>query len=679
MKNPLLSEFKTPFGVPPFDEIKNEDFIPAAHEAMRMHDSEISAITENKEAANFGNTIIALETSGAALDQVLNVFYNLNSSLTSDELQKIAQDLSPELSAHSDAISMNEDLFKRVKAVYEKREELNNSPEDSMLLEETYKSFIRGGANLNEADKKKLSGINEEISLLSLRFGQNVLAEINDFQMIIDNEENLAGLPEDVKSAAATAAAEAGETGKWLFTVQKPSLLPFLTYAENRELREKLFKGYINLGDNGNERDNKGVIQKIVNLRAQRARLLGFNTHADFILAENMAKSPDKVYTFLKKVWDPAIIVAKNEASELQGMINDEGNDFNLQAWDWWYYSEKLRKEKYALDEEMLSKYFVLENVRDGAFDVAGKLFGLSFEKLKDIPVYHPDVQTFEVKDKDGGHIGVLYMDFYPRASKRAGAWMSEFRAQHKENGKDIRPVITTNFNFTKPTGDKPALLTTDEVLTTFHEFGHALHGLLARTTYKSLSGTSVSRDFVELPSQIMENWAMEPEVLKSFAKHYETGETIPDELIQKIQESRFFNQGFTTIEYLSASLLDMKYHTLTPETADIEVNAFEKNALEEIGLIPEIVVRYRSPYFSHIFSGGYSSGYYSYIWAEILDADAFQAFKETGNIFDPSTAASFRKNILEKGGTQDPMKLYVEFRGREPGIEPLLEKRGLN
>ncbi len=679
MNNPLLNEFKTPYGVPPFDEINNEDFIPAAQVGMKLHEEEIAKLTANNDAPSFENTIVALETSGAVLDQVLTVFYNLNSSLTSDEIQKIAQDLSPELSAHTDAIKMNEDLFKRVKIVYDQKDELNLGAEDSMLLEETYKSFVRGGANLNEENKEKLRRINEELSTLSLRFGQNVLGEINDFKLIVSDEEEVSGLPENVKAAAAENAAGAGEEGKWLFTVQKPSLIPFLTYADNRDLREKLFKAYIMLGDNGNERDNKGVIQKIVKLRAEKAKLLGFATHADFILAENMARTPDKVFGFLQKVWDPALEVAKKEVVALQQMIDDEGKGFKLQAWDWWYYAEKLRKQKYDLDEETLSNYFVLENVRDGAFDVANKLYGLQFEKLSDIPVYHPDVQAFEVKDKNGSHVGILYMDFYPRASKRAGAWMSEYRAQHRENGKDIRPVVTTNFNFTKPVGDQPALLTSDEVLTTFHEFGHALHGLLSQTTYKSLSGTSVTRDFVELPSQIMENWAMEPEVLKSYAIHYQTGETIPEELIQKIQESRFFNQGFTTVEYLSAALLDMKYHTLTTGTADIDVTEFEKNTLTEAGLIPEIVVRYRSPYFSHVFSGGYSAGYYSYIWAEILDADAFQAFKESGNIFDPAIAAAFKMNVLEKGGTRDPMVLYETFRGKEPGIEPLLEKRGLN
>ncbi len=465
-----------------------------------------------------------------------------------------------------------------------------------------------------------------------------------------------------------------------MFTVQKPSLLPFLTYADNRDLREKLFKAYANLGNNNDQYDNKETIKKIVSLRAERAQLLGYRSHADYVLEKNMAKTPEHVDDLLMRLWKPAIRVASQEVADMQKMIDREGGNFKLKPWDWWYYAEKVRKEKYDLDETTLSQYFVLDNVRKGAFDVAHRLYGLTFEPAPGIPVYHPDVQAFEVKDGDGSFLGVLYMDFFPRNSKRAGAWMSEFRGQHKKDGKDIRPVVSTNFNFTKPTGDKPSLLTVDEVQTLFHEFGHALHGLLSQCSYKGQAGTNVTRDFVELPSQIMENWALEPEVLRSFARHYETGEVIPDELIQKIQNSRHFNQGFATVEYLAAAILDMDYHSLPLEKAGIgDVNAFEDSALNAIGLIPEIISRYRSPYFSHIFAGGYASGYYSYIWAEVLDADAFQAFRETGNIFDPATALSFRKNILEKGSTAEPMALYVAFRGQEPGEGPLLRKRGLD
>ena len=678
MKNPLLTEFQTPFGVPPFEDIKLEHFAPAVREAMTMHNNEIEQITTKSEAAAFANTIEALEYAGATLEQVQSVFQNLNSSLTSAELQKIAQDLAPELSAHRDAIRMNPALFQRVKSVYDSRDHLDLTTEQAKLLDETYKYFVRGGANLSEENKDKLRKINEELSILSLKFGQNVLAETNHYKLVIENEADLSGLPEGVKSAAAETASEAGQEGKWIFTVQKPSMLPFLTYADNRDLREQLHKAYINLGDNDNEYDNKEIIKKIVKFRAEKAKIMGYETHAHFILEENMAKTPDKVYEFLRKVWEPGLAMAKKEVKDLQKMILDEGHNFEIEHWDWWYYSEKLRKAKYDLDEETISQYFVLDNVRNGAFKLAANLFGLQFEELLDVPKYHPDVQVFEVKDADGGHTGILYMDFHPRASKRSGAWMSEYRGQKVLNGKDIRPVVTTNFNFTKPTGETPALLTMDEVLTTFHEFGHALHGLLSKCTYGSLAGTSVSRDFVELPSQIMENWAMEPEILKTYAFHYKTGEVIPQQLIDKIKASSNFNQGFTTTEYMSATFLDMDYHTLTPENAVIEVRDFENKSMKNIGLIDEIIVRYRSSYFNHIFAGGYSAGYYAYIWAEVLDSDAFNAFKEAGNLYDPATANAFRTNILEKGGTEDPMKLYMKFRGKEPDEKALLRKRGL-
>ncbi len=679
MKNPLLSEFKTPFGVPPFGKIKNEQFVPAMKEAMKEHDQEIEAILSNPDAPTFENTIVALDNSGELLDQVAGVFYNLNSSLTSPELQKIAQELAPELSSHYDAIRLNEKVFQRVKAVYDRKDEPGLSTSQAKLLDDTYRGFVRGGANLSKEDKEKYSSINGELSVLTLKFGENVLGQTNDFKLIIDNAEGLSGLPEDVVSAAAETASKDSLEGKWVFTVQKPSLLPFLTYSDRRDFREKLFKAYANLGNNNDKYDNKDIIKRIVKLRAERAKLLGYNSHADYILAENMAKNPANVSDLLMRLWKPAIRVAKAEAAEMQKMIDREGGSFKLQPWDWWYYAEKVRKEKYDLDERKISEYFVLDDVRKGAFDVAHKLYGLTFEPRTDVPVYHPDVHAYEVKDADESHLGILYMDFFPRDSKRAGAWMSEFRGQHMENGVNIRPVVTTNFNFTKPTGDKPALLTMDEVETTFHEFGHALHGLLSQCTYKGQSGTNVSRDFVELPSQIMENWAMEPEVLKSFARHYKTGEIIPDELIAKIRNSSHFNQGFATVEYLAASILDMDYHSLTTGEAEIkDINVFEDSALNAAGLIPEIISRYRSPYFSHIFSGGYSSGYYSYIWAEVLDADAFQAFREKGDIFDPAIATAFRKDILEKGSTDDPMVLYMTFRGKKPSEQALLRKRGL-
>ena len=677
MKNPLLQEFNTPFGVPPFNEIVISDYAPAIREALKVHNDEIEKILSSKKNPDFENTILAYEKSGSLLSKVNNVFDNLNSSLTSEEMQNIAEELSPELSAHFDAIRMNEKLFARIKEVYANREKLNLGDEDSMLLADTYIYFVRGGANLSPENKEKLKKINEELSISNLKFGQNVLSEINNFRLVIEEKSDLAGLPENIILGAAETANEEGLNGKWVFTVQKPSLIPFLTYADKRELREKLFKGYINLGTNGNEFDNKELIKRIVNLRIEKANLLGYPSHADFILERNMAKTPGKVLDFLNEIWDKALPVAKLEAQGLQELIKKEGKSFKLEAWDWWYYSEKLRKVKYDIDEEEMRPYFALENVRNGAFDVAGKLWGITFTERNDIPVYQEDVQVFEVKDGDGSHLGVLYMDFFPRASKRSGAWMSEFRSQEIRDGKDIRPIVTTNFNFSKPSGDQPALLSYEEVETLFHEFGHALQGLLTRCTYSSLSGTSVRRDFVELCSQVMENWASEPEVLKSFAKHYKTGEAIPQELLRKMDESKYFNQGFVTVEYISAALLDLDYHILT-SPSDFDVDTFENKSMTRIGLIPEIVVRYRSTYFNHIFSGGYSAGYYAYLWAEVLDSDAFEAFVETGNIFDKETAIAFRKNILEKGGTGDPMKLYVNFRGKEPGIEPLLKKRGL-
>jgi peptidyl-dipeptidase Dcp len=544
------------------------------------------------------------------------------------------------------------------------------------LLEKYYRDFVRGGANLDKEKKARLREINQELSLLTLKFGENILKENNRFELIIENKEDLEGLPQSVIDAAAETAKERGYKGKWVFTLHKPSMIPFLTYSAKRELREKIFKAYINRGNHNDELDNKKILLKIVALRLERAKLLGYKTHAHYVLEENMAKNPENVYKLLDKIWKPALERAKKEAEELQQMIYKEGKNFKLQPWDWWYYAEKLKKEKYDFDDSVLRPYFKLENVIKGVFYVANKLYGLQFVERNDIPKYHPDVRVFEVKDADGSHIGILYTDYFPRASKRGGAWMNSFRKQSKIGGKEIHPVITNNGNFSKPVGDKPSLLSIEEVLTLFHEFGHALHGLLSNCTYPTLSGTSVPRDFVELPSQIMENWALEPEVLKVYARHYKTGEVIPQELIEKLKKAKLFNQGFATVEYLAAAYLDMDWHTLT-ELNNIDPLKFEEESMKRIGLIPEIVVRYRSPYFRHIFSGGYSAGYYSYIWAEVLDADAFEAFKEKG-IFDKETAQSFRKNILEKGGTEDPMILYKRFRGAEPKVEPLLKRRGL-
>ena len=677
--NPFFSEWNTPFGVPPFDEIKLEHYAPAFEEGMKQNKAEVAAIAESPAAPTFENTVEALERSGDLLDRVAMVFFAMKSSMTNDDLQAIAKDIVPKLSEHSDEIRLSEPLFRRIEAVYEQKDDLDLTPEQLRLLEENYKSFVRGGAKLSPEKKERLTEINSELSLLSLNFGEHVLKENNRFEMVLDNKADLAGLPEGVIAAAAETAKERGHEGKWVFTLHKPSLIPFLQYSERRDLREKIYKGYINRGNHDDELDNKEICAKMAALRVEKASLLGYKTHADFVLEDNMAKEPGKVYELLRKLWTPALARAKAEAAEMQEMIDAESGDFKLQSWDWWYYAEKLKKAKYDLDEEMLRPYLKLENVIDGAFEVASRLYGLQFEERPDVPTYHEDVTCFEVKEADGNHVGLLYVDYFPRKSKRGGAWMSEFRAQSKQDGKDIRPVIYNVGNFSKPTGDKPSLLSFEETETLFHEFGHALHGLLSDCTYESLSGTNVSRDFVELPSQVMENWASEPEVLKMYARHYETDEPMPNELIEKIIKARHFNQGFETTEYLAASFLDMDWHTQTEPKCDLDTLAFENESLGKIGLIPEIISRYRSPYFQHIFSGGYSSGYYSYIWSAVLDADAFEAFKETGNLFDQKTAKAFRENVLSKGNSDDPMTLYKKFRGKEPAIEPLLKRRGLD
>jgi len=675
-KNPFLAEFDTPHGVPPFDRIELEHFRPAVDEGMKRQLAAIEEIVANPEPATFENTIVALERSGELLTNVGSVFRGLNSADTNDEMQALARELAPIQSKHRDMIRFDEKLFARVEEVYEQREGLDLTPEQRKLLDDYYKYFVRGGAKLGPEEKEKLAAINEELSVLSLQFGENILKETNKFELVIDDDEDLAGLPAAVVQGAAEAAAERGYEGKWVFTLHKPSMLPFLQYSEKRGLREKVFTAYINMGNNGDELDNKEIAARIAALRVEKANLLGYETFAHYILDENMAKEPETVYEFLYKIWTPALDRAKSEARMLQEMIDEEGGGFELEPWDWWYYAEKVKKAKYDIDEEMLRPYFELDNVRKGAFELATRLYGITFEERTDLPVYHEDVRTYEVKEADGSHIGILYTDYYPRASKRGGAWMGEYRGQSKRDGRMVTPVITNCGNFSKPTGDQPALLSLDEVLTLFHEFGHGLHGLLSECTYETLSGTNVATDFVELPSQIMENWVLEPEMLKIYALHYETGEPMPDELIEKVRNAKLFNQGFAVTELLAASILDMDWHTIT-EPVELEPIAFEDATFERIGLIPEIVCRYRTPYFRHIFSSGYAAGYYSYIWAEVLDADAFQAFKENG-LFDRETGERFREHILAKGGSEEPMTLYKRFRGKEPSIEPLLERRGL-
>lgn len=677
--NPFFAEYNTPYQTAPFDKINFEHYKPAFLEGMKQEQAEVVAIANSADEPTFANTIEAFEKTGELLSKVSNVFYAQKDFNNNDSIAKLAKELSPLLTKHGADISLNENLFKRIKTVYDKKADLKLSVEENTLLEKMYQGFVRSGANLDADQKAKLREIDGKLSLLTMQFGDNVLAETNAFALLIDKKEDLAGLPESVIGAAAEKATAAGKDGKWMFGLDKPSMLPFLQYADKRDLREKLYMGYVMRGNNNNAFDNKKNAQEIVNLRIQRAKLFGFKNHAAYILDTNMAKTPEKALELLNKLWDAALPNAKKEAVELQKMINKEGGKFQLASWDWWYYSDKVKKAKYALDEEELRPYFEINNVRDGAFALATKLYGIKFVERKDIAKFHEECQTWELQEADGTHIGIFYLDYHPRASKRPGAWMDSFRKQSGlGTDKEITPVIMNICNLTKPVGDGPSLISTDEVETIFHEFGHALHGFLSKCKYNTLSGTSVSRDFVELPSQVMENWCFEPEMLAIYAKHYKTGEVIPTELVNKIQAAGKFNQGFETLEYLAASMLDMKYHTLTePLTED--VMTFEKNYFEGLGLIPEIYSRYRSTYFNHIFSSpvGYSAGYYAYIWAGVLDSDAFQAFKET-SLFDKATAKAFRNNVLSKGGTEDPMVLYKRFRGAEPSIEPLLKKRGL-
>ncbi len=671
--NPFFQPYTAPFAAPPLDKIKNEHFMPAFVKGMEEQKKEIAAIIDNPQKPDFENTIAALDRSGDLLANTSAVFWSLQSANTDDEIQTIARDVTPLLTTHQDDIRLNEKLFQRIKSVHERRNELGLDTEQAKLLQDTYTYFVRGGADLTAEKKARFREINEKLSMLTLTFDENVLKETSAFKLVIDKEDDLAGLPPAVVAAAAEAAEAAGEKGKWVFTVKKPSMIPFLQYAKNRDLRQKLFTAYVMRGDNNNEFDNKKIAAEIAALRVERANLQGSRTYADFSLQRNMAKTPQNVYDFLNKLWEPALANAKKERDEMQKIIDREGGAFKLQPWDWWYYAEKVRKEKYDLDENELRPYFLLDNVRQGAFDLAGKLYGIQFVERKDVPVYCDEVKVFEVKEADGTHIGLLYTDYFPRPGKQAGAWCGGFRGQERRDGVMITPLVTNVGNFSRPAGDLPSLLSPDEVETLFHEFGHALHGLFSNTTYR---GLSLPGDFVELPSQIMENFIYEPEVLKTFARHYKTGEVIPQPLVDKIIASSKFNQGFITVEYLAACYLDMDWHILT-DTALRETNDFENKSMAKIGLIPEIVPRYRSTYFLHTFSGGYSAGYYYYIWAEVLDSDAFQAFKENG-LYDQKTARAFREYVLARSSADDAMKMYIKFRGVEPDIEPLLRKRGL-
>ena len=673
-ENPFLSEYTTPFQVPPFDQIKMEHYKPAFLQGMEEQQKEIDAIVNNPEPATFQNTIAALDQSGALLRKVSTVFYGLKSANTNDEMDALSRELSPLQSKHSDDIALNEKLFARIKAVYENPGDLDK--EQKKLLEETYKDFVRGGANLDAESQKKLRELNSEISMLQLTFGQNMQKETNAFQLIVDKEEDLAGLPQNLIASAAETAKEAGMEGKWIFTLHNPSVMPFLQYADNRDLREKIFKGYINRGNNGNEYDNKEVVRKLLKARLEKAKLMGYENYASFALEERMAKTPDAVYKLLDQIWTPTLSKAKEELADINAEIKKDGKTFTAEGWDWRYYADRAKKAKFDLDENQVRPYLKLENVRDGVFYVANKLYGITFTQLDNLPLPHPDAQAFECKDKDGSHLGVLYMDFFPRASKKGGAWCGSYRSQTYKDGKKVAPVVTVVCNFTKPAAGQPALLSADEANTLFHEFGHALHNLFKDVHYYGVA--SVPRDFVELPSQIDEHWAFEPEVLNVYAKHYQTDEVIPAGLVEKMDKSGKYGQGFATAEYLAASLLDMDYHVLKEIPADLDIEKFEAKVLGDRGLIRQIPSRYRSTYFGHTMEGGYTAGYYSYIWAEVLDCDAFQAYKETGDIFNPEVASKFRKYVLTPGGIDDAMDMYVNFRGKQPSIDPLLENRGL-
>lgn len=674
--NPFLSEYKTPYGVPPFEEIKLEHYKPAFLQGMEEEMAEINAICNNPEEATFENTIVAMDQGGELLRKVRTVFGGQSSVNSNDDLEALSREMSPLFSKHSDDIRLNPKLFARVKAVYDKKDQLGLDKEQAKLLEETYKGFVRGGANLPADKQAKLRELNSEISMLQLTFGQNMLKETNSFELVIDKKEDLSGLPESLIANAATLGATSERDGKWIFTLHNPSVMPFLQYADNRELREKIFKGYIMRGNNNNANDNKEVVKELVEKRLEKAKLMGYDTYADFVLEERMAKNATNVYNLLDELWTPAINKAKDELKDIQAEIKKEGKSFTAEGWDWRYYFEKAKKAKFDLDENQIRPYLKLENVRDGAYYVANKLYGITFKQLENMPLPHPDATVFECKDKDGTLLGLLYWDFFPRKSKKGGAWCGGYRGQTYKDGKRVVPIVTIVCNFSQPASGQPALLSPDEANTLFHEFGHGLHSLFRDVHYYGIGG--VPRDFVELPSQIMEHWVFEPEVLKEYAKHYETGEVIPTELIDKLDKSGKYGQGFATTEYLAASLLDMDYHVLKEVPADMDLVAFESKVLGDRGLLKQIPPRYRTTYFNHTMGGGYTAGYYSYIWSEVLDSDAYQAFVETGNIFDQETASKFRNYVLTPGGIDDAMDMYVKFRGKEPNTEPLLKNRGL-
>ena len=674
--NPFLGKYTTPFGIPPFEQIKVEHYKPAFIKGMEEHKKEIDAIVNNKKTATFENTIAALDRCGELLNKVASVFYGQNSACTSDEMQAVSREISPLLSQHSDDITMNAALFKRVKYVYDHQSEEKLDKEQKKLLEETYKSFVRSGANLSADKQEQLRKLNQEISMLQLTFGQNMLAETNAFQLVIDNKDDLAGLPKNLIASSAEVAKERGLDGKWVFTLHNPSVMPFLQYSDRRELRERMYKGYISRGCQGGKNDSREVVKKLVKARLEKARLMGYEDYASMALDNRMAKTPEAVYELLDQVWKPALAKAKEELADIQEEMKKDGRDFTAEGWDWRYYADRAKRAKYAFDENELRPYLKLENVRDGLFYCANKLYGITLTPIKNVPLPHPEAQAFEVKDAKGKHIAILFMDFFPRASKRGGAWCGTYRDQTYEKGKKITPVVTIVCNFTKPAAGEPALLTADEASTMFHEFGHALHQFFQDVHYQGIS--NVPRDFVELPSQINEHWCFAPEVLKVYAKHYKTGEIMPQSLVEKMERSQKYGQGFATVEYVAASLLDMDWHVLKSVPDDLDVEDFERQTLVKRGLLSQIPPRYRTTYFNHTMGGGYTAGYYSYMWAEVLEADGFEAFKETGDIFNQDVANRFRKYVLTPGGINDAMDMYVNFRGKKPDTKPLLRNRGL-
>lgn len=673
-ENPFFGEYNTPYNIPPFEKIQIADYMPAFEEAIAQHNQEIAAIVNNRAVPDFENTIVALDNSGEMLEKVSYVFSGLYEVVSTPEFQKVGAQVFPMLAAHSDEIKMNEGLFQKIKSVYDNRAKFNLTTPQLRLLEKYYKDFARNGALLSEEKKAELKDINDQLSKLCLQFGDNILKDTNKWTLVVDNEKDLAGLPASSIAVAAEEAKAMGKEGKWVFTLHAPSRLPFLTYADNRDLREKMYKAYTNIANNNDENDNKAIINQILKLRLQKAKLFGFNSFAAYQMDNVMAKTVEDAEELLYKVWKPAVEKAHEEIADMQKYLDNHGGNFKIAAWDYYYYAEKVKKEKFNFDENDVRAYFPIENVRKGIFTMAERLYGITFKEVNDAPIYHPDVKVYEVLDKDGKHLSMFMTDYYARGGKRQGAWM--FVYQEANGTKDVRPIVYNVGNFSKPTADSPSLLTLDEVETMFHEFGHGLHGMLTRTQYKGNAGTNVDRDFVEFPSQLHEHWMLEPELLKVYARHYKTGEVIPDELVNKLIESSKFNQGFVNTELAGAALLDIEWHKLN-DGKDVDVAEFEANVSKKLGMPEEIGYRYRSTYFNHIFSSDqYAAGYYTYLWAQVLDCDGYEVFMKEG-VFNPETAARL-KHVLESGNDEDPMKLYEGFAGHRPDADALLRDKGL-